>query len=262
MRRPMVGRRTGRRQPGTATPRSGPWPEPQPVPQGRPPVPPFRLALLPAALAPWVADIADRVQCPPDFVAVGVMAAAAAVIGRQIAIRPKRQDDWAVVPNLWGLGVGLPGSMKSPALAEALRPLRRLITDAQARDEEHRLAQRMWLAEQKARRHDLARRLREAVAEQEPPEALQEPVEPARRDPPPVERRYLVNDTTVEKLGEPLNQNPNGLLLFRDELSGFLHTMEAERCRCVTVATADRRRRSVALSTACTGAAKWQRTKR
>ena len=98
----MVGRRTGRRQPGTATPRSGPWPEPQPVPQGRPPVPPFRLALLPAALAPWVADIADRVQCPPDFVAVGVMAAAAAVIGRQIAIRPKRQDDWAVVPNLWG----------------------------------------------------------------------------------------------------------------------------------------------------------------
>jgi putative DNA primase/helicase len=115
-------------------------------------VPPFSLALLPAALAPWVADIADRVQCPPDFVAVGVMVAAAAVIGRQVAIRPKRQDDWAVVPTLWGLAVGAPGSMKSPALAEALRPLRRLVTDAQARDEEHRLAQRMRVAEQKARR--------------------------------------------------------------------------------------------------------------
>jgi len=128
--RPMVGPRTGRRQPRTATPRGAPWPEPQPVPQGRPPVPPFSLALLPAAFAPWVADIADRVQCPPDFVAVGVMVAAAGVIGRQIAIRPKRQDDWAVVPTLWGLAVGAPGSMKSPALAEALRPLRRLITDA------------------------------------------------------------------------------------------------------------------------------------
>ena len=79
------------------------------------------------------------------------------------------------MPNLWGLGVGLPGSMKSPALAEALRPLRRLITDAQARDEEHRLAQRMWLAEQK-RRHDLARRLADAVASQEPTEHLREPV--------------------------------------------------------------------------------------
>lgn len=81
------------------------------------------------------------------------------------------------------------------------------------------------MAEQKARRPELARRLRDAVANQEPPEALQEPVEPARREPPPVEQRYLVNDTTVEKLGEVLNQNPNGLLL-RDELSGFLHTMD------------------------------------
>ena len=35
----------------------------------------------------------------------------------------------------------------------------------------------------------------------------------------PAEKRYLVNDTTVEKLGELLNHNPNGLLLFRDELS-------------------------------------------
>src|SRR5713226_1916186 len=224
--RPMVGRRTGRRKPGTETPQCAPWPEPQPLPQGRPPVPPFSLALLPAALAPWVADIADRVQCPPDFVAVGVMVAAAGVIGRQIAIRPKRQDDWAVVPTLWGLAVGAPGSMKSPALAEALRPLRRLITDAQARYEEHRLAQRIRAAEQKARRHDLARRVRDAVANEEPTEDLREPVEAARRDPLPVEPRYLVNDTTVEKLGELLNQNPNGLLLFRDELSGFLHTMD------------------------------------
>jgi hypothetical protein len=28
----------------------------------------------------------------------------------------------------------------------------------------------------------------------------------------PTRRRYIVNDTTVEKLGELLNQNPNGTL--------------------------------------------------
>ena len=55
-----------------------------------------RDAILPGALAPWVADVAERVQCPPDFVAVGVLVAAAAVLGRKVAIRPKRQDDWAV----------------------------------------------------------------------------------------------------------------------------------------------------------------------
>ncbi|MGO9607077.1 MAG: DUF3987 domain-containing protein [Candidatus Binataceae bacterium] len=31
---------------------------------------------------------------------------------------------------------------------------------------------------------------------------------------------------TVEKLGETLNQNPSGVLLFRDEIAGFLATME------------------------------------
>ena len=32
--------------------------------------------------------------------------------------------------------------------------------------------------------------------------------------------RLIINDATVEKLGELLNQNANGLLLIRDELAG------------------------------------------
>ncbi len=226
MSRTSVGRRNGHRRTATETPRWALWPEPLPVPRGRPPVPPFDYALLPSLLAPWVADVAERVQCPPDFIAVGVLVAAAAVIGRKVAIRPKRQDDWAVVPNLWGLAVGPPGIMKSPALAEALRPLQRLVSDAHAQYEEQMLAHHFRLAEQKARRQDLARRLREAFANDEPAEALREHFEARPRYTPPVEKRYLVNDTTVEKLGELLNHNPNGLLLFRDELGGFLHTMD------------------------------------
>ncbi len=35
-----------------------------------------------------------------------------------------------------------------------------------------------------------------------------------------------MHDTTVEKLGELLNQNPRGLLLMRDELSGLLRTLD------------------------------------
>jgi hypothetical protein len=44
----------------------------------------------------------------------------------------------------------------------------------------------------------------------------------------PVLRRYIVNDSTVEKLGELLNENPNGLVLERDELGGWLATMQSE----------------------------------
>jgi len=65
-------------------------------------VPAFNVALLPDGLGAWVADVADRVQCPPDFVAVGALVAAAAAIGRKVAIRPTRQDDWAVVPTSGG----------------------------------------------------------------------------------------------------------------------------------------------------------------
>ena len=88
------------------------------------------MAFLPEALAPWVADIAERMQCPPDFVAVPAMVALGAVLGRKIGIRPQRRTDWTEVPNLWGCIVGRPGAMKSPAMGEALKPLHRLEKDA------------------------------------------------------------------------------------------------------------------------------------
>jgi hypothetical protein len=40
------------------------------------------------------------------------------------------------------------------------------------------------------------------------------------------ERRYLTQDSTVEKLGELLQENPRGLLVLRDELAGWLRTLE------------------------------------
>jgi putative DNA primase/helicase len=181
--------------------------------------------MLPSALAPWVQDIAERAQCAPDFVAVGAVVAAAAVIGRQVAIRPKRVDDWTVIPNLWGLAVGRPGVMKSAALAEALKPLEPLIIDARIAYARQRAAQRFRQAEQRAREQALVRRLRQAFEQDEPTDGLRYAFE-VPEIPGSGERRYVVNDATVEKLGELLNHNPNGVLLFRDELGGFLRLME------------------------------------
>jgi len=44
----------------------------------------------------------------------------------------------------------------------------------------------------------------------------------------PTRRRYIVNDTTVEKCGVILAENPNGVLLFLDELISLLRSMERE----------------------------------
>ena len=91
------------------------------------PVPPFDSNLLPAALRPWIDDIAERMQLPAaDFPAVAAMVALAGVVGRRVGIRPKRRDDWTVIPNLWGGLVAPPGMLKTPALREAMKPLKRL----------------------------------------------------------------------------------------------------------------------------------------
>ena len=108
------------------------WPEPKPLPDGLAPVAAFDLAVLPQSMAPWVADIAERMQCPPDFVAIPAMVALGATLGRKIGIRPQRKTDWIEVANLWGCIVGRPGMMKTPAMGEALKPLHRL--DALARE--------------------------------------------------------------------------------------------------------------------------------
>ena len=70
------------------------------------PVLPFDLELLPDALRPWISDVCERVQCPPDFVAVPVMVALGSLIGRKVRIRPKARDSWTVVPNVWGCIIG------------------------------------------------------------------------------------------------------------------------------------------------------------
>ena len=44
----------------------------------------------------------------------------------------------------------------------------------------------------------------------------------------PKARRYVVNDTTYEALGEILADNPNGMLAYRDELVSLLKTLDRE----------------------------------
>jgi hypothetical protein len=203
------------------------WPEPAPLPQSLPAVEAFEPTMLPEALRPWIEDISERMQCPPDYPAVGAMEGMAMVVGRRVGIRPKRRDDWLVVTNLWGGVVGPPGVLKTPALQEALRPLSRLEFDAgrayAAALEEWRAAELIAKEQEKV----ASGKIRDALKKGQDAQALAEQLL-ASAGTQPVRRRYIVNDSTVEKLGELLNQNPNGLLLFRDELSGFLRTLDRE----------------------------------
>jgi hypothetical protein len=190
------------------------------------PVPACDADLLPEVLRPWAVDIAERMQCPLDFVAVALMIVLAAVVGRQVGIRPKLRDSWLVIANLWGLLIGRPGVMKSPPMKETTKPLARLEIRAA---EEHSQAVREYestsmVAEvrRKVTQAELAKAVkgRNDDAHKLASDSLEE------EEAPPVRRRYIVNDPTPEKLQVILSENPNGVLVQRDEAQGFLRSLD------------------------------------
>jgi hypothetical protein len=207
------------------------WPNPQPLPDPLPPVEPFEIELLPNTLRPWLEDIANRMQTPLDYPAVGALVVLGSIVGRQLAIRPKEYDDWQVVPNLWGVIVGRPSLLKSPALQEILRPLVPMETKAK---NEHDMAlqdyeahQLINEAKQKQAKEELRKEVKKGPTGRDPYEmALQALAGTAEVA--PGRRRYRTNDVTIEKLGELLKDNARGLLITRDELVGLLKSLDKE----------------------------------
>ena len=202
------------------------WDDPAPLPDDLPPVPAFDAALLPEALRPWVLDIAHRMQCPPDFPAVGALVGLSGLIGARAVVRPKKHDDWRVVPNLWGMVVGRPGVMKSPALGEVLRPLHRLEAEEVER---WQAAHDEWEVERRVAELAAKQNEKQAAAQAaKDPARARELLRPVEVSPEPTARRFVINDATVEKLCELLAANPWGVLTYRDELFGLLRDMERQ----------------------------------
>ncbi len=205
------------------------WGDPQPLPEDLPAVPPFDYQCLPETLRPHIMDIAERMQCPPDFPAVGMMIALGSVLGRKIGIKPKRRDDWLEIANLWGCIIADPGLLKTPALQQALVHLRRLEAKAyeKFKDEMREYTVNTMLgAQRKKLVEDAIKKNLKGNKDDEARKAAGDYLDAEQEK--PVCRRYKFNDSTIPKLGELLAENPNGLLLDRDELSGFLRDLDRE----------------------------------
>lgn len=198
--------------------------KPEPLPE-LPNVLPFKYSYLPNVLTDYVKDISERMQCPPDFAAVGALVMMGSIIGRKVGIRPKCKDDWTVIPNLWGAAVGNSGVMKSPTLAAVLAPIKKLQTAAyvaydqkkteyEAQDELNKMKQSVKKTEArkalKGNKDADVSGLLEATTEGEP-----------------VLKRYITNNASYEALGELLMENPNGLLVESDEIIGLLKQLDA-----------------------------------
>jgi hypothetical protein len=208
------------------------WLQPKEIKTDLPLAPAFEAkTLLPATLADFVLDEADRMPCSPDYIAAALIVCLGSVIGARCGIKPKRRDDWIVTPNLFGGIVGDPSSKKSPALGTVTRFLDRLeAKEAEKLEDDKKIFEAekaAYEAHQSAVKASMKKaaggkgdhlKMNAAIADLQ---GLQPPEEPK-------ERRFKSNDSTVEKLGDLLVHNPQGMLVYRDELIGLLASWEKE----------------------------------
>ena len=198
------------------------WPKPEPIQSELPPVEEFSENLLPVSLRPLVLDVAERMQVPMDYPAASIVLCLAGAVNRRAIIQPKAHDTgWLVVPNLWGGIVAPPGFMKSPVIQNAIRPLNQIQTDwrldhEQAlkgygrAKEEYELRLASWKELYKAKDK------KSLPTPDRPDDSLEEPKL----------RRLIVNDATFEALHQTMSENPAGILVIRDELTGWWSTLD------------------------------------
>jgi 5S rRNA maturation endonuclease (ribonuclease M5) len=166
---------------------------------------PFPIDELPPVLATFCREVGAAVGCDESFPAMVCLSVCAAAIGtsRQLCIK----HGWFVPPIIWAILVGESGTQKSPPFRMATAPLK----DRQQRDADFFMSANVqYQADLKA--YKCEHRAWERKGEGDEPE------EPRK----PIRRRCLVQDATIEALAPILNENPRGVLLARDELSGWL----------------------------------------
>ena len=103
------------------------WENPGKIETDTLPVQALQTELIPEPFRAWLADVSHRMQTPGDFAAVSSLVIVGSLIGAGCSIKPKRLDDWEVIPNLWGACIGRPSVvLKTPSMKEPMRVLERL----------------------------------------------------------------------------------------------------------------------------------------
>ncbi|MEO6965532.1 MAG: YfjI family protein [Acidobacteriaceae bacterium] len=200
------------------------WPEPEPLGSALPDVPQFDPGLLPVSFRPLVEDVSERMQVPLDFPAVAAIATLAGMTNRRALMQPKRNEtDWLVTPNLWGGIVAPPGMMKSPVITYMTKPARAI--ESEWRTENVKAMKEFEDAQEIAALCHDAWRTRFRTA-QNKNSAL--PEKPESNLQAPTQRRLATSDATFESLHQVLSENPAGLFVLRDELSGWLAGLERQ----------------------------------
>jgi Protein of unknown function (DUF3987) len=181
-------------------PPAAPEPEPLVVPRdlwAKFDAPPLPTNLLPEVIEKFAFAQAELMGCDPAGIAMSALTACAVAIPDEIKVRVKQHDPrWQESTRLWTGLVGPPSTMKSPTMLRAIEPLKQIDNYA------------------------LARYMEAMAAYEKLPDEERKGAEKPKLS------RIMLGDTTPEAAQLVLQDNPNGVLLFRDELSGWFGSMD------------------------------------
>lgn len=180
-------------RPSSATPRLVPIPKYEPFP----------LDIMPGPWREFCRVGAELLNVDPAMTALPALAVLASAVGMTRQIR--LGHDWFEPAVLWTCVVADSGSRKSGAAELSVK----LVMDRQLKlSQQHKLELR-----------DHAEELRRRKANREDATTLEAPVH----------QRLVVSDATLEKVITILDENPRGLLLYRDELRGWFGSFQKYR---------------------------------
>lgn len=168
----------------------------------------FSVEAMPQACQRLIKEAAKAAETPPEFVALPMLVVLGSAIGN--ARRLEIKGGWSEGATIYGASIADPGAGKSPAQRHATKPAKetqaRLRKEYRDRLEEYEYQMRKWKMESKQDEKD-------GVVPDDPPKE-------------PVMERTIVGDTTVEALAVILNNNPRGVFINNDELTGWVRGMD------------------------------------
>lgn len=207
------------------------WLDPLPITAKKTKVDPLPPDALPDVIRNVAIDISHRMQTPADFAAATLIVQTGTVIGAGCSIRPKQNDNWQEVPNLYGGIVGDPATKKSPTINQCLQPIRRLEEAARTKFEhdykEFEANKTIYEQQKKIAQDEFKKLLRKYDPDKglfirDSKSSYRDLLESEPKE--PKVKRFLCGDTTIEKLGDIAAHNSRGILVVRDELMALINS--------------------------------------
>lgn len=158
-------------------------------------VPPFPTDLLPKSSKAFIEHETANLGGDPSGIAMAMLTAMSGALDQRFRLKMRRFGNYFAPPRLWTVLVGDPATKKSPIIAEAIAPIRKIENE---------------YAVQRAR--DMA--AWEATAKED------------RGSKPAAATRFILNDVTVEAAAALLAGQDRGVTVVHDELSAFIGSLD------------------------------------